>query len=186
MDWSTTEPGTGSRDGDGKGTSQSGNTRKCGKTSRRPEGRVRKEVLRKQLHGVFFWLQRGAGGAGLPPSLKTCRHEADCVNSLLPFWLGLLLLQQGERARANELDWRLLTIEKNPGPRDRTDEGKRRRIERKKEKRKLKKEKKRVEKYNNLRIVTWNVQRMSVGTNNKRKLRSVASYAERNKWDVVL
>ena len=53
-------------------------------------------------------------------------------------------------------------------------------------KRKEKKEKKRVDKYNNLRIVTWNVQRMSIGTINKRKLRSVASFAEKNKWDLVL
>ena len=186
MDWSTPEPGTGSRDGDGEGTSQSGNACKCGKTSRRPERRVRKEFLRNQLHGVFFWLQRGAGGAGLPPSIKTCRHEADCANSLPPFWLGILLLRMGERARSKEIDWRLLTIEKNPGPRDMTEEGKRRRLDKRKEKRQQKREKKRIEKYNNLRIVTWNVQRMSVGTNNKRKLRSVISYAEKNKWDVVL
>ena len=35
-------------------------------------------------------------------------------------------------------------------------------------------------------IVTWNVQRMSLGTHNKRKLRSVAEYTNKEDWDVVL
>ena len=35
-------------------------------------------------------------------------------------------------------------------------------------------------------IVTWNVQRMSLGTQNKRKLRSVAEYSNKQEWDVVL
>ena len=98
----------------------------------------------------------------------------------------LLLLLFGERARVNEVVWRLITVEKNPGPRDMTREGISNRMLRKKAKRAEKKERRRIEKYNNLRIATWNVQRCSVGTNNKRKLRSVAKYAEDSNWDAVL
>ena len=184
MVWSTSEPGTRTGNGKGERTSQSGNTPRCGKTSRRPERRTKKEILRNNFYGVFFWLQRGAGGAGLPPSLKTCRHEADCVHSLLLFLVGLLL---GERARGVEVAFRLITIEDNPGPtRDKTVEGRSRKMARKQVKRTEKQNKKTAAKQNTLRIVTWNVQRMSVGTNNKRKLRMVAKYAEDNNWDVVL
>ena len=76
--------------------------------------------------------QRGAGIADLPPSIKTCRHETDCT-SLSPNLVGrgllLLLLLFGVRARVNEIEWRLITIEKNPGARDTTVEGVRRRME---------------------------------------------------------
>ena len=35
-------------------------------------------------------------------------------------------------------------------------------------------------------VVTWNVQRMSLGGRWKRKAREVAKYASECKWDVVL
>ena len=35
-------------------------------------------------------------------------------------------------------------------------------------------------------IVTWNVQRMSLGERRKRKARAVAEYAKKSGWDVVL
>ena len=182
--WSTSEPGSGTRNGERERTSQSGNTQLCGKISRRPGRRTRKESFRSNFHGVFFWLQRGAGGAGLPPSLKTCRHEVDWAFSLLLFMVGLLL---GERARGREVESRLITVEKNPGPtRDKTVEGRRRKMDRKQDKRKDMQKRKIEARQNTIRIVTWNVQRMSIGTNNKRKLRMVAKFAEDNNYDVVL
>ena len=39
---------------------------------------------------------------------------------------------------------------------------------------------------NTIDIITWNVQRMSVGTSNKRKLKNVANYVTENKWEIVL
>ena len=93
----------------------------------------------------------------------------------------------GERARGREVESRLITVEKNPGPtRDKTMEGRRRKMDRKQAKRKEMQKKRIVDKQNTIRIVTWNVQRMSVGTNNKRKLRMVVKYAEDNNYDVVL
>ena len=174
-DWGTSEPKM--------DKSKRKRTNWCGKISRRQKRRTRREDLWIQSHGVFFMLQRGAGNADLPPSIKTCRHETKC--HLVSFMVKLLLLF-GERARVNEVVWRLITVEKNPGPRDMTREGISNRMLRKKAKRAEKKERRRIEKYNNLRIATWNVQRCSVGTNNKRKLRSVAKYAEDNNWDAVL
>ena len=35
-------------------------------------------------------------------------------------------------------------------------------------------------------VVTWNVQRMSLGRRKKRKARAVAEYARRNGWEIVL
>ena len=103
------------------------------------------------------------------------------------------------RALENFVKAKLVTIHPNPGPhsRDKTEEGKERRRERRyekrKEKRKQKKEakekqdeekKKREEKH--IRIATWNVQRMSLGTRNRRKAKSVATYASKQGWDATL
>ena len=91
-----------------------------------------------------------------------------------------------------EIALQLRTIHPNPGPgkHSKTEEGKKARMERKMERRKQKKEQKKEaqrqkdEKFVN--IVTWNVQGMSLGTNNKRKLKAVAAYTKKNKWDAVL
>ena len=93
------------------------------------------------------------------------------------------------RSRSGEIKIRLQTIHPNPGPggRDKTDEGRRarrgRRYKKREEKRRLK-PKLRGDNYIN--IITWNVQRMSLGTANKRKLKMVANYVSQNKWEVVL
>ena len=66
---------------------------------------------------------------------------------------------------------KLQTIHPNPGPRNKTEEAKKKRREkryqRRNERRRLKKEAK--EKI--IRVATWNVQRMSLGTRNKTKHR---------------
>ena len=106
------------------------------------------------------------------------------------------------RALENFVKAKLVTIHPNPGPhsRDKTEEGKERRRERRyekrKEKRKQKKEakekqdeekKKREEKHIRIAgIATWNVQRMSLGTRNRRKAKSVATYTSRQGWDATL
>ena len=90
-----------------------------------------------------------------------------------------------KRARERYTERRLDTIHPNPGPRDKTEEGKKRRREyryKKREERRKKKEK--VKQH--LTIVAWNVQRMSLGTYNKRKAKNIANYSNKHKWDAVL
>ncbi len=79
----------------------------------------------------------------------------------------------------------LQTIHPNPGPgRDKTEEGRANRRERRKAKRQEKrKQQQKKDKYN---IITWNVQRMSLGTFNKRKAGQVAEKARKENWDSVL
>ena len=102
------------------------------------------------------------------------------------------------RARISYIKSKLVTIHPNPGPgRDKTEEGKKRRRERRYERReekradKAEKERKAKEaedekKKKNLKIATWNVQRMSLGTRNKRKAKSVAQFASNQGWNAVL
>ena len=71
----------------------------------------------------------------------------------------------------------LRTIHPNPGPRDKTEEGKRRRRERRYERRKEKKlvkEQERRRRENIVNITTWNVQKMSLGGRNLRKAKDIA------------
>jgi hypothetical protein len=93
------------------------------------------------------------------------------------------------RSRSGEIKLRLQTIHPNPGPggRDKTDEGRRvrrgRRYKKREEKIRLKPN---MRGENFINIITWNVQRMSRGTANKRKLKMVANYVSKNKWELVL
>ena len=93
--------------------------------------------------------------------------------------------------------YKLLTIHPNPGPRDKSERAKEerreRRYTRRREKREVRQkeaEKREKEKQNKenrfLNIMTWNVQRMPLGTRNMRKLKSAANYANQNKLDAVL
>ena len=43
-----------------------------------------------------------------------------------------------------------------------------------------------MEERKEIAVVTWNVQRMSLGTRKKRKARAVAEYARRSGWEIVL
>ena len=82
----------------------------------------------------------------------------------------------------------LSSIHPNPGPQT---EGRRRarRERRRMERRERRKESERAEGVTvkeEMVVVTWNVQSMSVECLRRRKLRLVASYAEKRGWDVVL
>ena len=118
-----------------------------------------------------------------PKKLTTCRQQP--TSGIFRF---------SRRARAAIVALRLVTIHPNPGPtsRDKTEEGKRKRRERRygrrKEKAETKKEQARRanEEVKELTVVTWNVQRMSLGSRRKVKARKVAEYARRSGWDVVL
>ena len=90
------------------------------------------------------------------------------------------------------------TIEPNPGPTTRR--GWRRRnkdeekLERKRMKRRQKRERRREERARTVereredivRIVTWNVQGLSLRENNRRRLRRVLAMIEKNEWEIVL
>ncbi len=135
------------------------------------------KLEREKQGDVFFWQQRGAD----PAKKRYWRRPTRA------FGKGPRGFEQGGRSqREGELKWRLRTIHPNPGPnkRDKTEEGKRRRRERRKERRKEKRLANRQKKH--LTIVTWNVQRMSMGTYNKRKARAVAEQARKEDWDAVL
>ena len=120
---------------------------------------------------VFFWQWRGGKLAGPYPSLKTCR-----LKSVSTF--------QDRQSLGANISIKLLTIHPNPGPRDKTEEGKAGRRERRKKKRMEKKKKE--EKTDWYDVITWNVQQMPLGTFNKRKARDVAQTATNNNWDAVL
>ena len=102
--------------------------------------------------------------------------------------------QDEERRRTTEVRMRLQSIHPNPGPRDKSDEGKRRRRERRKAARDRKREA-RVQlrrdeaagrRKEELVVVTWNVQGMSLRGMWKRKAKSVAKFAGDAGWDAVL
>ena len=143
------------------------------------ENRRKTESERRRLQ-AFFWQRREAEVANLFPSLKTCWPKITIRN----FWT---YSTRDRRRRENEIKYKLITIHPNPGPRDKSDEGKRKRRERRYAKRKEKREaKEKSSQDKHLNIITWNVQGMSVGTHNKRKLKSVAAYVNKNKWDAAL
>ena len=154
--------------------------------AKRPGGQGDKsheKLEREQQGDIFFWQQRGEVPAILTLSIK--RYWRRPTRALGRGSRGVF--QGGRGQREGELKWRLRTIHPNPGPnkRDKSEEGKRRRRERRKERRKEKRQANRQKK-EHLTIVTWNVQRMSLGTYNKRKARAVAEHARKENWDAVL
>ena len=98
------------------------------------------------------------------------------------------------RRRKTEVRMRLRTIHPNPGPRGRSDQEKLRRREKRKLRRKAnserKKERRRQERLGKvkeeLKVVTWNVQGMSLRGLWKRKAKTVARMAKEQEWDVVM
>ena len=139
------------------------------------EGRNRNVQCELEPAAVFFWQRRGRTVAKFSLSLKTC-------------WRKTEIAVEEERRLEVEISIRLVTVEKNPGPRDKTERGKEERRNRRKERRKEKRERREKEKTEKkiVDIATWNVQRMSVGTYNRRKLRAVADFSSKQDWDTVL
>ena len=87
---------------------------------------------------------------------------------------------------------KVVTIHPNPGPcRHRTPEVEAARRERRKARRVGKteqgtREQSRVKEKREVFVVTWNVQRMSMGERSKRKTQAMAQFATKNGWDAVL
>ena len=111
---------------------------------------------RENIPWRFFRQQRGVLPATAPLSIKISWRRPLLGRN----WCG----EEGERMIGARVKIQLQTIHPNPGPgRNKTEEGRADRRERRKAKRK---EKKNESQYN---IITWNVQRMSLGTFNKQK-----------------
>ena len=83
-------------------------------------------------------------------------------------------------------------VHPNPGPRRHTTpEAKAARMTRRRARRAEKREQRtreqsKVEEKKEVVVVTWNVQRMSMGERSKRKARAVAEFATKSGWDAVL
>ena len=95
--------------------------------------------------------------------------------------------KMGERARATEVALRLVTIHPNPGPGGQraSEQEKARRMARKMQRRKDKREERqRQERQEEVKtelvVVAWNVQRMSVSTRGRRKMKAVVEVARRS------
>ena len=130
-----------------------------------------------------FWQRGDAGIADLYPSSTKTRRRTP------PTYRIFCSTYKDERNVSAAVKLRLMTVHPNPGPRDKTEEGKKRRRERRYERRRDKRKEAAenlIKKRGYINIVTWNMQRMSVGTRNNRKLKSVAKYVEKNNFDVVL
>ena len=149
--------------------------------AKNPGGRRSEPGRRPDMGGqpwCFFWQQRGAYPATPPLSIK--------ISWRRPLVGDILDGVKSERQLTNTIRLRLQTIHPNPGPgRNKTEEGKQARRERRRAKRQEKR-KKTTDKTTKYNIITWNVQRMSLGTMNKAKARKVAEKARKEKWDAVL
>ena len=162
----------------------------CG-ASGKLSGRVR-EARRPGGKGGRISGEARKGGANRCPFLQ--RGDAGLAKLCLshksiwrrPNRALKLVTSLGFRGLGEYIKSRLRTIHPNPGPRQRnkTEDGIRRRRERRYEKRTEKRPI--IVAKEHLHIATWNVQRMSLGTFNKRKARSVCEYARRSEWDAVL
>ena len=166
-----------------------------GKTPRRPKRTSGKcPFCKEEPERVFFWCQGEIEIAELSLPLSTCRHKFHHAETLKSSQVLVriisLFLRESQRLSTVLVKIHLQTIHPNPGPRNKSEEAKKLRRERRYEKRKQKKEEKNREKQDTkdkiVNISTWNVQRMSLGTRNKRKAKSVAEYARKKKWDAVL
>ena len=99
-----------------------------------------------------------------------------------------------KRRRRTEVRMRLQSIHPNPGPRDKTEEGKRQRRLRRYAKRKEKRDRRQQERSeeeagrskDEIKVVAWNVQSMSLEGRWKRRARRVARKVVEEKWDAVL
>ena len=143
---------------------------------------------RESGHQSVFFVGNGVGWR-LPP------HSApEKLNIFRHLPIRGEIFRLGRRSIIGLLSWKLRTIHPNPGPRGRnkSEEGKEARRERRKKRRQEKRHERaqaKVSKVSEVReivVVTWNVQRMSLVSREKRKAKAVAEYARRSGWDVVL
>ena len=92
------------------------------------------------------------------------------------------------------MEAQLTTVEPNPGPvrrgwrsKNKTREKMERRRERRTEKKRRRRRQKRGgRRERNIKIVTWNVQGLSLRENNRRRLRTTLEYIERKGWEIVM
>ena len=139
------------------------------------------EIREDEPPRTFFSRQRGEEMAKFPLSIKNSRLWP--YQACKTFLVTILKTFKTVRGLSNFVLFKLITIHPNPGPHARDNEARRiRRLDRRKERRKTLKE----GKSNFLRIITWNVQGMSVGTWNLARAKSVGSIAVKNKWDLVM
>ena len=148
--------------------------------AKRPGGPGDKSERKPEMaeaQGVFFRQQWGMALA--KPCLTIKIHWRRPIQADI--------LTEEERSLLTYIRKRLETIHPNPGPgRDKTEEGRKRRRERRYARRKEKRRERESNIQRPANIMTWNVQRMSLGTVNKRKARNVTEIAQKNGWDAVL
>ena len=192
---------------------ESGNARGAAKWTtgwRRSISRRRRKSTKKD---IFFSSSKGAELAGLPLSMikpkrlvpiwACCNYSMSIFfKSIFPkpnfstpkFSRGFLSQFAVFKSLSSLVKFirrNLETIHPNPGPgRDKSELAKmlrrqRRYVNRKQKRKERRQRKKKPEERLNLELVAWNVQEMSVGTRNKRKLRLLADHVEKRKFDAV-
>ena len=89
------------------------------------------------------------------------------------------------RGLYNYVRFRLRGVHPNPGP-HRHDKEARKENRKRNRRQKREVEIQQIARKTDMKIVTWNVQRMSLGTRNKRKAGQVAEVARKEEWEVIL
>ena len=149
-----------------------------------PENKASAKFERVEAGAVFM----GNGGVWVLPAQVS--PKTNC--RLKP--VGAASRVEEERRRASEVRAALSSIHPNPGPRSEA-EKERRRLCRRRRRQCRREERVRVRMEEMARgmvvkeemvVVAWNVQGMSVENLARRKMKMVASFAEREGWDVVL
>ena len=152
-----------------------------------------------ELPGAFFRQQWGRPElAATSLTIKRNRRWPLCAAFTALFRADLSSLFSNVIGLLNFIIFKLQTIHPNPGPhrRDKSDEGRSSRMERKKLRRQMKRlrvqelqatynesSKKKIQEF---RVITWNVQKMSLGSGRDTKARAAAEIARNYNFDIVL
>ena len=158
-----------------------------------PGNKIKGKLARTSLEVVFWGI--GVGGSWPSPSAPKINFIRQ--QPVLDGPLG-----RGRRAVSAMVAIALRTIHPNPGPfaRDKSEAGRERRRAWRKARRAEKRAAKAArveaedaaininaaEDVSKLLVATWNVQRMSLVSRRRERLREVVEYAGRSEWDVVL
>ena len=118
-------------------------------------------------------LKKQSKGESHPKLVHDSETATECVS-----------LEQRRRL----IEKQLCTIHPNPGPRRRIHGGRNmeQKMERRKKRRDRRQKRSKEEKTQQLRIATWNLQGITTNENNRIRLRSVADYVRKQRWDMVL